>query len=488
MKGYVAKSGISFKNRVKYILKDDHDFICSNMSADKNNVSDLTDEFKAVSGFRPDINKPTFHAFLSVPKNEHLIDEQWQEIAKDYLKEMNIDIEKHQYMCVRHKDTDKDHIHIVANRVGLDGSVWHGQHSAFNTIAACERLEVKHGLTITDGLKGQKSDVSAPTKAEIEQALRTGEKPARLVLQASLQAAMAGKPDLETFVERLQAVGIEPRFNVASTGNVGGCSFSVGDVAFKGSSLGKKFSWNTIKGKVKYDKNRDDELIRRFAARKTDDENSIGRSPIEPDFNDDRTIIRIDDDTFGVSQHSIKSDTTDTNQSEQFIRSNNNRFKLSEKYNRSASNKVRRTTQKAAQILNRVKKQYNKEPIKTYTKSSFNRGSNTFSGSSISRILDHAETANAATNKFRLKSRVKINSRATKIEEIRDRLGIKKPVIQPKNKEKTIHEEIKKKPAYLAENEIRFKSKLKSRMKIDISKSSQQEDEQIIERQVFKPR
>ncbi|EIB0653369.1 relaxase/mobilization nuclease domain-containing protein, partial [Salmonella enterica] len=395
-----------------------------NMSADKNNVSELTDEFKTVSGFRQDIKKPVFHAFLSLPKDEKLTDEKWQEIAKDYLKEMNVDIEKHQYICVRHKDTDQDHIHIVANRIGLDGSVWHGQHSAFNTIAACERLEVKHSLTITKGLQGQKSDVSAPTKNEIELALRTGEKPARLVLQASLQAAMVGKPDLGTFVERLQAVGIEPQFNVASTGNVAGCSFSVGDVAFKGSQLGKKFSWNTIKNKVKYDKNRDDELVRRFAARKTDDENSIRRSFVEPNINDDRTIIRNDDDIIGVSQHSIKPDTTDTNKSEQLIRGNNNRFKLSEKYNRPTSPKVRRTTQKAAQVLNRVKKQYHKEPIKTYTKSSFNsRGSKLISGS-IGRILDHAETANAATNKFRLKSGSRFNSRATKLEEMRYRLGI----------------------------------------------------------------
>lgn len=409
MKGNVAKTGRSFKNRVDYILKDDHSFICSNMSADKNNVSELTDEFKTVSGFRQDIKKPVFHAFLSLPKDEKLTDEKWQEIAKDYLKEMNVDIEKHQYICVRHKDTDQDHIHIVANRIGLDGSVWHGQHSAFNTIAACERLEVKHSLTITKGLQGQKSDVSAPTKNEIELALRTGEKPARLVLQASLQAAMVGKPDLGTFVERLQAVGIEPQFNVASTGNVAGCSFSVGDVAFKGSQLGKKFSWNTIKNKVKYDKNRDDELVRRFAARKTDDENSIRRSFVEPNINDDRTIIRNDDDIIGVSQHSIKPDTTDTNKSEQLIRGNNNRFKLSEKYNRPTSPKVRRTTQKAAQVLNRVKKQYHKEPIKTYTKSSFNsRGSKLISGS-IGRILDHAETANAATNKFRLKSGSRFN-------------------------------------------------------------------------------
>lgn len=494
MKGNVAKTGRSFKNRVEYILKDDHDFICSNMASDYNNVSDLTDEFKAVSSFRLDIKKPVFHAFLSLPKNEHLTDEQWQEIAKDYLKEMNIDIEKHQYICVRHNDTDKEHIHIVANRIGLDGSVWLGQHSAFNTIAACERLEVKHDLTITQGLKGQKSEVSAPTKNEIEQALRTGEKPARLVLQASLQAAMTGKPDLETFVERLQAVGIEPRFNVASTGNVAGVSFSVNDIAFKGSQLGKKYSWNTIKGKVKYDKNRDDELVRRFAARKDDEPNSIRRSLAEPNINDSGAVDRIDDDIIRISQHSIKSDTTDTYESKQLVRSNNHSFKLSEKYNRPASHKVRRTTQKAAQILNRVKKQYNKEPIKTYNKNGLNSWRDKSDSSSISRILDHAETANAATYSFRLKSGSRFNSRATKIEEIRDKLGIKKPVIQPKNKEKIVKEEIKKKPLGLSMNENRFKSKLKETLKKEKPRNEttptqlQQEDDQHLKPRGFKPR
>lgn len=490
MKGNVGKHGKSFKNRVKYILKDDHDFICSNMTSDSNDINELTDEFKSVRKFRQDIKKPVFHAFLSLPQNENITDEKWEEIAKDYLKEMNIDIEKHQYICVRHKDTDKDHIHIVANRIGLDGSVWHGQHDLLKTISACERLEVKHNLTITDGLKGQKSGVSAPTKAEIEMALRTGEKPARIVLQNALQTAMTGKPDLETFVERLQAVGIEPRFNVASTGNVAGCSFSVGDVAFKGSQLGKKFSWNTIKEKVKYDKNRDDELIRRFAARKKDDENNIGRPFVEPNINDSRAVDGINDDIIRISQHSIKSDTTDTNQSEQLIRSNNNSFKLSEKYNRPASHKVRRTTQKATQILYRVKKQYNKEPIKTYNKSSLNSWRDKSDSDSISRILDHAETATTATNKFRLKGRSSFNSRATKIEEIRDRLGIKKPVIQPKNYVKVLKEEIKKKPAYIVDYGNRFKSKLKENIKKEQTKktiSLQQEDEQHLKSKGFTP-
>ncbi|WJY14178.1 hypothetical protein PCO82_16860 [Pectobacteriaceae bacterium CE90] len=258
--------------------------------------------------------------------------------------------------------------------------------------------------------------------------------------------------------------GTKNRRDYTSTGNVAGVSFSVGDVAFKGSSLGKKFSWNTIKEKVKYDKNRDDELVRRFAARKTYDENSIRRSFVEPNINDDRTIVRIDDDIIRVGQYGIKSDTTDTNKSEQLIRSNNNSFKLSEKYNRPTSPKVRRTTQKAAQILNRVKKQYNKKADNDYNQGGFNSGSSKFSSGSISRILDHAETANAATNNFRLKGRSSFNSRATKIEEIRERLGIKKPIIQPNNKEEVIKEEIKKKPSYVVQYGNRFKNKLKYRI------------------------
>ncbi|MGC4222046.1 hypothetical protein PQ654_00350 [Escherichia coli] len=68
MKGNVAKTGRSFKNRIDYILKDDHSFICSNMSADKNNVSELTDEFKTVSGFRQDIKNQFFMRFYLFQK------------------------------------------------------------------------------------------------------------------------------------------------------------------------------------------------------------------------------------------------------------------------------------------------------------------------------------------------------------------------------------------------------------------------------------
>lgn len=430
MKGYVGKSGKSFKNRVKYILKDDHDFICSNMVSDKDNVSDLTDEFKAVSSFRPDVNKPTFHAFLSVPKGEHLTDQQWQQIAQDYLKEMNIDTEKHQYICVRHKDTDKDHIHIVANRVGLDGSVWHGQRSAFNTIAACERLEVRHSLTITKGLQGQKSELSAPTKNEIEMALRTGEKPARIVLQNALQSAMADKPELQVFVERLQAVGISPRFNVATTGNVSGVSFAVGDVAFKGSQLGKKFSWNTIKNRVIYDKNRDDELVRSLSAREANQPVSDKRSGNQSGINDDRAVGSNDADTVGVHSSDLRANTEVSSRNVEHLRPSAQHYKIS---NRRAV----RALQAVAKVYKSVKSRYSEKAKQTITKSLGSVSTNQYNNNHVGRILDYAEAAASASSKFRQQSSSDINSPTTKIEALRKRLGIEpKPDIKSMNKTK----------------------------------------------------
>ncbi|HBQ1664718.1 TPA: relaxase, partial [Klebsiella quasipneumoniae subsp. similipneumoniae] len=70
----------------------------------------------------------------------------------------------------------------------------------------------------------------------------------------------------------------------------------------------------------------------------------------------------------------------------------------------------------------------------------------------------------------------------------------KKPVIQPKNKEKIVKEEIKKKPLGLSVNENRFKSKLKETLKKEKPRNEttptqlQQEDDQHLKPRGFKPR
>ena len=66
-------------------------------------------------------------------------------------------------------------------------------------------------------------------------------------------------------------------------------------------------------------------------------------------------------------------------------------------------------------------------------------------------------------------------------------MGIKKPVIQPKNKEKVIEKEIKKKPAYIVDYENIFKSKLKGNIKKVQTTPLQQEEEQHLKSRGFTP-
>lgn len=458
-----VKRGKGFKGCVSYVFdtKNKHnekpDLIASNMSSTSH--KDFIKEFAAVRECRTDIERPVWHTSLSLPKGETLTDKEWQAVAESYLTKMGFDIDNNQYLIVRHKNTDQDHIHIVANRIGLDGSVWHGRHEAFKSIEACQEVEKEFLLSRTQGLRGSRKDESMPSQNEIEQALRTGEKPARVVLQNALQAALCDKPDLQTFITRLQAAGIQPRFNVAETGNVSGVSFSVRDVAFKGSTLGKKFSWNTIKGIVKYEKDRDNEFVRSFSSRNNDESDNNRRSSIKSDFSNDRAIIRDNDDTVRVGQYRVESDSRDINKGKEVIRDDNERFKFGKEFYRPANKKIGRTTQKAKQILNRVKKQYNKESNSPYSKGGFNSRGNKLTGSPIGRMLFHTKRATTADHKLELESGRRFNSRSNKLEEIRRRLKVKDAVIYEEDKIFISHDV--KNADYRAEDHNVFRSRVK---------------------------
>ncbi|CAA1278714.1 MULTISPECIES: relaxase/mobilization nuclease domain-containing protein [Enterobacterales] len=494
MKSKVIR-GKGFKGCVSYVFdtKNKHnekpDLIGSNMSSKSH--GDFIKEFVAVRECRTDIERPVWHTSLSLPKGETLTEKEWRAVAESYLTKMGFDIDNHQYLIVRHKNTDQDHIHIVANRIGLDGSVWHGKREAFKSIEACQEVEKEFLLSRTQGLRGSRKDVSMPSQNEIEQALRTGEKPARVVLQNALQAALCDKPDLQSFITRLQAVGIEPRFNVADTGNVAGVSFSVKDVAFKGSALGKKFSWNTIKGVVKYDKDRDNELVKSFSSRNNDEPDNIGRSSVKPDFSNDRAIIRDNDDTVGVGQYRVESDSGDLNEGKQVFRNDNTHVDFSPKHPRPTNQKIGRAKLKTTQILNRVKKQHNKKPTSSYSKGRFTSWDNQYAGGSIGRILYYTKRATTANYKFRLKSSSYINSRTVEVEKIKSNLGVNKPQADCET-EMDFIDEVNNVKFHL-KGECKSKFRLRLKEKINESKNLKKTDnstceERFINAKRFKPK
>lgn len=58
----------------------------------------------------------------------------------------SLGVSDNQYICVLHKDTSEQHIHIVANRVGLDGKAASDSKSYNRMAALCRRLEKQYRL------------------------------------------------------------------------------------------------------------------------------------------------------------------------------------------------------------------------------------------------------------------------------------------------------------------------------------------------------
>lgn len=83
------------------------------------NARELSKQFKEVSKLSSRVEKPVLHISLRLAPGEVLTKNQWAEIGKACAEEFGID--QNQFICVLHKDTREQHIHIVANRVGYDG-------------------------------------------------------------------------------------------------------------------------------------------------------------------------------------------------------------------------------------------------------------------------------------------------------------------------------------------------------------------------------
>jgi Large polyvalent protein-associated domain 7/Relaxase/Mobilisation nuclease domain len=240
-------------------------------------VNDIAAEFRAISATRPDIKKPVWHSSLRMPRHEDVSDEKWCAIADDYLELMGIDKANAQVLVVKH---EPEHIHLILNRVFLDGTVFLGQNENLKNTTVIKQLEHLHGLTVTKGVDADATGkIMMPAqrglkKAELDKADRIGIRPPRLMLQEIVMAATAGRPTTAEFMERLEFAGVVVRPNVANTGKMNGFSFEIDGIPFSGSQLGKKYGWSELQKRLDYEQARDcAELARRRDAARGSAEN-----------------------------------------------------------------------------------------------------------------------------------------------------------------------------------------------------------------------
>ena len=126
-------------------------------------------------------------------------------------------------------------------------------------------IELEYGLQrVAPSIEAKRRSL---TSNEINMAIRTGKEPPRQKLQRLLDEALKKKLTALELAEWLQNAGVSVRANISSTGRMNGFSFELDGVPFKGSDLGKAYTWAGLqKAGVTYVETRDRAGLERLRA------------------------------------------------------------------------------------------------------------------------------------------------------------------------------------------------------------------------------
>ena len=82
--------------------------------------------------------------------------EEWQQLCEETLKELarqGIDLRNSQLVCCLHRDSGKLHLHIIANRINMDGKLVNAWQCKNKSIAAANAIAKAHGWSLASDVK-----------------------------------------------------------------------------------------------------------------------------------------------------------------------------------------------------------------------------------------------------------------------------------------------------------------------------------------------
>jgi len=107
---------------------------------------ELVREMIEVAKLNPDQSKPVFHFSLSLAHSD--AGKLGLQDKIDMVEKLSekFDFKDHQYVVVAHKDTDHEHLHIVANRIGFDGKTASDSNSYKHVAEFARKMELEYKL------------------------------------------------------------------------------------------------------------------------------------------------------------------------------------------------------------------------------------------------------------------------------------------------------------------------------------------------------
>ena len=206
-------------------------------------------DFDMVRAMRPGLGKAVLHVALAFPveEKEKVTNEVMGRIAHDYLKGMKIDPENTQWAVVRHQDKTHPHMHLVVNRVDLDGQTVSDQFVRSRSVDVCKGIEQEYGLIVADQVGRKQALEIGPTPAQDKAKTPREEQSAewsraRQDISRALGYTAGQARSFDELREALRPRGIELELTRRKDGSPAGVVFEQDGHRVKGSQVGREYS------------------------------------------------------------------------------------------------------------------------------------------------------------------------------------------------------------------------------------------------------
>ena len=230
-------------NAINYAMREGKmDRIVGKNMIESDNPTDILREFEMVNqhNYRCKNKFMRYEIGIAPQDIEKLKPEDVSKIARLFTHKMGLD--NHQWIACTHKDTGKPHIHLIANRIGVDGKVFDTTFMSNRSAKITEEISREMGLTIANDVRKEKQQ----RKQHQDTYSDPQRQRAKEILQRIAYSELRSNNTLEGFLYGLErkGVGIEPAMN--KQGKIYGIRFSYDGQTFKASEIGREFGYRSI--------------------------------------------------------------------------------------------------------------------------------------------------------------------------------------------------------------------------------------------------
>jgi hypothetical protein len=165
------------KEMLNYAMRESkmESVIASNMVMGRT-ADEIFEEMEAVNSYGSRCKNKYLRFEIGIaPQDEKLLSpEHLTHVAKEFAKKMGL--ENTQWIACTHKDTDNLHIHLIANRIGIDRKVYQTDFVSNRSVHTAEEISREMGLMIAKEVRAEKeyinrnnSDHRTETKRKLQE-------------------------------------------------------------------------------------------------------------------------------------------------------------------------------------------------------------------------------------------------------------------------------------------------------------------------------